>query len=161
MQKCENKFNFIKLMPCLALGACLALPVSNIYAEGFNLKSESQQVTRKPINILGDWHISIIEIDGAFMRVPEHAEGAYLQISNNNIAGVVGCNNFMLPYMSSINPQQITISDGATTRKMCHPEEVMKFEDSFLRLLNGSFMIEKNFEGITLVRDNIKIHLVR
>ncbi len=44
---------------------------------------------------------------------------------------------------------------------MCHPEEVMRFEDSFLRLLNGTFMIEKNFEGITFVRDNVKIYLVK
>ncbi len=163
MQKSEKKTNLRGLIPCLVLGACLALPFSSIHAhaEHFQLKQESQQMTRKPINLLGDWRISIIELDGAFIRVPDQVEGAFIQINNNQIVGVVGCNNFMSPYVHSTNPQQITISEGASTRKMCYPKEVMEFEDSFLRAFIGTFMVEKNFEGVVLVRDNLKIHLVR
>lgn len=118
-------------------------------------------VTRKPINILGNWRISVIEMDGAFVRVPESSDNVALQISNNQISGNSGCNNFMSAYTTSQNPQTLHIEPGASTRKMCHPREVMDFEDAFLRIFAGDFVVEKNFEGVTLVRDNIKIYLVR
>lgn len=129
-------------------------------ADNMNINENMQQVGQKAgaVNFLGNWHVSIIEIDGALMRVPEQAYVS-LQINNNQITGISGCNNFMLPYIAT-NSQQITISEGASTRKMCQPE-VMRFEDAFLRLLQGTFAIEKSFEGINLVRDAVKIHLVK
>lgn len=114
----------------------------------------------KPINLFGNWRVSIIEIDGAFVRVPDSSDGATLQISNNQIAGTSGCNNFMSPYKETLNPQTLHIEGGASTRKMCQPE-VMKFEDAFLGIFIGDFRVFKTFEGIVLERDNIKIYLVR
>lgn len=131
-------------------------------ADNMDIHDTFQNVEHKMrnINLFGSWRVSIIEIDGAFMRVPEQANVVSVQINNNQISGISGCNNFMLPY-SITNTQKITISEGASTRKMCYPEEVMRFEDAFLRLLRGTFTVEKNFEGITLVRDDVKIYLVR
>lgn len=155
-----------KFMIQAALAASLLLPATlQAYPQGGfflpeELESKAEQKA-EVVNILGNWRVSIIEIDGAFMRVPEAAGDVSLQVNSNQIMGVAGCNNFMLPYTPIANTQQITIKEGASTRKMCHPEEVMKFEDSFLRLLSGTFMVEKNFEGITLVRENVKIYLVR
>lgn len=152
-----------KLMAKTALIAGLCVPIT-LLANGDMMHMNTQSIGQKggvAVNLIGDWRVSLIEIDGAFTRVPEQAEGVSMQISSNQIAGIAGCNSFMSPYTLSANKQQITISEGASTRKMCHPEEVMRFEDSFLRLLNGTFMIEKNFEGITLVRDNVKIYLVK
>ena len=126
----------------------------------FKMQNETN-LNRKAINISGNWRISIVEIDGAFVRVPESAEEAFVQIGSNQISGSAGCNNFMMGYTTSENPQRLNIEEGASTRKMCHPQEVMQFEDAFLRIFNGTFVVEKNFEGITLVRDNIKVYLVR
>ena len=154
----------MKIMAKMVVAAGLLAPISFMQAKADSMEvhSDMQKVGQKAgaLNYFGNWRVSIIEVDGAFMRVPEQAEGVSLQINNNQISGVAGCNNFMLPYNTS-NRQQITIHEGASTRKMCHPEEVMRFEDAFLRLLQGTFMIEKNFEGISLIRDNVKIHLVR
>ncbi len=147
------------IMAGLLAPASLQAAMNNVTGVHNHMHQVGQKTA--PINILGNWRVSIIEMDGAFIRVPEQAEGVALQINNNQISGIAGCNNFMSPYTLIENTQQITISEGASTRKMCHPEEVMRFEDAFLRLLNGTFMIEKNFEGITLVRDNVKIYLVR
>ena len=66
----------------------------------------------------------------------------------------------MSPYTMNTNPQQLTIKDGASTKKMCIPE-VMQFENAFLRIFTGNFMVEKSFEGINLVRDGIIIHLTK
>lgn len=159
----------MKIMAKMIVMAGLLVPASfmqaKVYmqtADNMEIHDDMQKVGQKAgkINFFGNWRVSIIEIDGAFMRVPEQAEGVSLQINNNQISGIAGCNNFMLPY-SVTNTQQITISEGASTRKMCHPEEVMRFEDAFLRLLQGTFTVEKNFEGITLVKDNVKVYLVR
>ncbi|TLD83006.1 META domain-containing protein [Helicobacter trogontum] len=153
----------IKPMAKIVLLAGLSMPVA-LLAHGDTMQMRTQSIGQQgnmAVNILGNWRVSLIEIDGAFTRVPEQAGDVTLQINNNQISGVSGCNNFMSPYTFSTNKQQIIISEGASTRRMCQPEEVMRFEDSFLRLLNGTFMIEKNFEGITLVRDNVKIYLVK
>lgn len=154
----------MKVITKMIIMVSLLSPITFMQARADNMEihNDIQKVEKKvgSVNFFGNWRISIIEVDGAFIRVPEQAEGVFLQINNNQISGVSGCNNFMLPYVVS-NTQQITIHEGASTRKMCHPEEVMRFEDAFLRLMQGTFVIEKNFEGITLVRDNVKIYLVR
>lgn len=151
-----------KLIARITLLVGLCLPIASLAGDMLHMNPQSiGQKGNVSINILGDWRVSIIEIDGAFTRIPEFAETVYMQINSNQISGVAGCNSFMSPYTLSADKQQIIISEGASTRKMCHPEEVMRFEDAFLRLLNGVFIIEKNFEGITLVRDNVKIYLVR
>ncbi|RDU67570.1 META domain-containing protein [Helicobacter didelphidarum] len=157
---CSLRLYFSKLLCATCIASISFILPTAIAQEQIKLQSESN-LSRKPINILGNWRINLIEIDGAFVRVPEQAEGAEIQISNNQIAGISGCNRFMSAYTSSINPQQIHIEDGASTRKMCHLSEVMQFESAFLEIFRGSFMIEKNFEGVSLIRDNIKIYLVR
>lgn len=140
----------------------LCMPITLLANEDvMQLNMQNMERNGSTINILGNWRVSLIEIDGAFTRVPAQAEDVSIQINTNQISGIAGCNNFMSPYTLSTNKQQITINEGVSTKKMCHPQEVMRFEDSFLRLLNGTFMIEKNFQGIVLVRDNVKIYLVK
>lgn len=128
---------------------------------GYGDSKMQNNVARKPVNIMGNWRVSVIEMDGAFVRVPEASDNVELQIGSNQISGNTGCNNFMSGYTASNNPQILHIEPGASTRKMCHPREVMDFEDAFLRIFAGDFAVEKSFEGVTLVRDNIKIYLVR
>ncbi|MWV62393.1 META domain-containing protein [Helicobacter saguini] len=142
-------------------GVALAHPNHGVNnGDDFRMNTEVN-VARKPLNILGNWRVSVIEIDGAFVRVPESSDNVELQIGSNQISGNSGCNNFMSAYTTSLNPQILHIDAGASTRKMCHPREVMEFEDAFLRIFAGDFAVEKNFEGIILVRDNVRIYLVR
>ena len=148
----------VKHISCYIVSICL-LSTTSIARDSYKLHEESK-ISRTPINILGNWRISIIEIDGACVRVPAQAERADIQISNNQITGVVGCKSFMSPYTMNTNPQQLTIKDGASTKKMCIPE-VMRFENAFLQIFTGNFMVEKSFEGINLVQDGITIHLTK
>ena len=127
-----------------------------------NTMQQTQNNARvTPINIFGNWHIKVIEVNGAFLRIPAESSETQLQIANNQISGTVGCNRFMVGYTSE-NAQQITINEGATTKKTCTPSSIMEFEDKFLQIFNGTFFIENNFYGgITFTKDNVKVYLER
>ena len=87
-----------KLIARITLLVGLCLPIASLAGDMLHMNPQSiEQKGNVSINILGDWRVSIIEIDGAFTRIPEFAETVYMQINSNQISGVAGCNSFMSP----------------------------------------------------------------
>ncbi len=127
-----------------------------------NAKSVYEQENKKVItnsDIFGDWNIRLIDVNGILIYPPMESESSRIQINNNQIVGVSGCNNFMVGYTRQ-GPRQISIGHGAATKKMCAPE-VMNFEDIFLQNFTGLFNIEHAHNGIYLVRNGVKVYLIR
>lgn len=145
------------LLACM-FSAFLAFPSVSVAYQDFRLKNE--QTNDKVVNILGNWRISAIEVDGVLVQIPEQVEGTDIQITQNQITGMVGCNRFMAPYTATKNLEQFNIQEAAATKRMCAPE-AMQFENAFFRIFIGNFVVEKTLGEVSLVRDNVRIRLVR
>ena len=64
-----------KLIARITLLVGLCLPIASLAGDMLHMNPQSiEQKGNVSINILGDWRVSIIEIDGAFTRIPEFAK---------------------------------------------------------------------------------------
>ncbi|RDU73348.1 META domain-containing protein [Helicobacter aurati] len=154
----SKKNGHIGLNICSLLLCASSLFAANVQAHT-NQYSYEKNERVSVSNILGDWHIKLIERKGILFYVPRESENTQIQINNNQITGTAGCNHFMAGYIPRSNTQ-IDISHGAATKKMCSPK-VMQFEDIFLQIFTGLFTVEPSFDGVVLVHDDTKVYLVR
>ncbi|QOW63249.1 META domain-containing protein [Campylobacter hepaticus] len=91
---------------------------------------------------------------------PKNAEESpNISFENNKFYGYAGCNRFFGSYQSANDILQIEGERVASTQMLCHPLDVMDFENSFLSNFKGTFKIFNEDGNIVLSNDSIKIFL--
>lgn len=81
--------------------------------------------------------------------------------AQGRISGQSGCGSYFASYVWS-DREHINISAGSSTRKLCSPSEVSRFEFRFIRDLEGGFkIIQKHKDKLILESSKIVIHLYR
>ncbi len=90
-------------------------------------------------------------------------EIATLEFNNTDgrISGSSGCGSYFARF-SWDDKHTITIIPGGSTRKLCTPNEVMRFEFRFVRALDGNFtIIQDNDKSLILQSKDLTIYLYR
>ena len=81
--------------------------------------------------------------------------------TQGRISGQSGCGSYFAGYTWS-DRKNIEISGGGSTRKLCSPNEVVRFEFRFVRGLDGAFGVEqKDKNTLTLTSKNMTIYLYK
>lgn len=77
------------------------------------------------------------------------------------ISGQSGCGSYFSSYAWS-DREHIELSNGSSTRKLCSPGEIVRFEFRFIRDLEGSFkVIQKSKDHLILEGKEMTIYLYR
>lgn len=82
-----------------------------------------------------------------------------ITFEDNKFYGYAGCNRFFGSYQSSGDILQIEGDRVASTQMLCHPLDVMDFENSFLSNFKGIFQISDENGKFVLSNDEMKIFL--
>ncbi|MBZ7973681.1 META domain-containing protein, partial [Campylobacter molothri] len=71
--------------------------------------------------------------------------------------GYSGCNRFFGSYVNNGDSIKINGAGAASTQMLCHPMDVMNFENSFLSNFNGTFKISNENGKLILNNGKMKI----
>lgn len=89
---------------------------------------------------------------------PKNAEESpSISFENNKFYGSAGCNRFFGSYQTKADTLQIQGDRVASTQMLCHPLDVMDFENSFLSNFKGTFKISNENGKLVLSNDEMKI----
>lgn len=78
---------------------------------------------------------------------------------DSSIAGSSGCGSYFASYRWT-NTKAIHITPGGQTRKICNPNDVMRFDFRFMRALEGEFVIKQNKnDDLIMSGKSMKIYL--
>ena len=81
--------------------------------------------------------------------------------TQGRISGQSGCGSYFSSYVWS-DREHIELSNGGSTRKLCSPSEIVRFEFRFIRELEGSFkVIQKSKDYLILEGKEMTIYLYR
>lgn len=81
--------------------------------------------------------------------------------TQGRISGQSGCGSYFSSYVWS-DREHIELSNGSSTRKLCSPSEIVRFEFRFIRDLEGSFkVIQKSKDYLILEGKEMTIYLYR
>lgn len=81
--------------------------------------------------------------------------------TQGRISGQSGCGSYFSSYVWS-DREHIELSNGGSTRKLCSPSEIVRFEFRFIRELEGSFkVIQKSKDYLILEGKEMAIYLYR
>lgn len=81
--------------------------------------------------------------------------------TQGRISGQSGCGSYFSSYVWS-DKEHIELSNGGSTRKLCSPSEIVRFEFRFIRELEGSFkVIQKSKDYLILEGKEMTIYLYR
>ncbi|WP_288545566.1 META domain-containing protein [uncultured Helicobacter sp.] len=142
-------FHLIALALCLDSGFAFQ---SLVAINAYSLMLESR------------WEVESMQMGEYEFVIPNDVENAYLTFSQsgsgqNNISGIVGCNNYLSSFEIQGNGKYITILPGVLSKKMCDGI-AMNIETIFTKHFVGGFVVMGDEESITLVGKNFKIRLV-
>ncbi len=102
----------------------------------------------------GKYKIKQIVINNDSINIPKSAT---FNIDGDRIYGNSGCNSYFASFSRGVD--NITIGAAGATRMYCANEEDNKFENIYLRYLNGNFMVSGSSKEIKLDGKNIQIIL--
>lgn len=89
---------------------------------------------------------------------PKNAQEApNISFDKDKFYGNAGCNRFFGSYQSNGNTLQIEGDRVASTQMLCHPSDVMDFENSFLSNFKGIFKISNENGKLVLNNGEMKI----
>lgn len=80
--------------------------------------------------------------------------------AQGRISGQSGCGSYFASYVWS-DKNHIDITAGSSTRKLCSPSEVSRFEFRFIRDLEGAFRVVQKKDKLILENTKIAIYLYR
>ncbi|MBR2495505.1 META domain-containing protein [Helicobacter sp.] len=81
--------------------------------------------------------------------------------TQGRISGQSGCGSYFSSYIWS-DKEHIELSNGGSTRKLCSPSEIVRFEFRFIRELEGSFkVVQKSRDYLVLEGKEMTIYLYR
>lgn len=80
--------------------------------------------------------------------------------TQGRISGQSGCGSYFASYVWS-DRNHINITAGSSTRKLCSPSEVSRFEFRFIRDLEGAFRVVQKKDKLILENTKIVIYLYR
>lgn len=103
------------------------------------------------------YNIAKIVLDGDGLKLQSEQEAPNITFENDKFYGFSGCNRFFGTYKIDGNSLIIEGDRVASTQMLCHPIEIMDFENNFLSNLKGSFTI--NYEDDKLVLKNKKMQI--
>lgn len=115
----------------------------------------AMSVSNNPLSD-GVYKITSISVDGNTLEIPQKAS---LNIKDSRIYGNTGCNNYFANFVQN-NNASVMISTAGSTKMMCHGD-VMKFEDIYLKNLEGMFSTIKDNKNIILENASMKIILTK
>ncbi len=89
---------------------------------------------------------------------PKNAQEApNISFDKDKFYGNAGCNRFFGSYQSNGDTLQIEGDRVASTQMLCHPMDVMEFENSFLSNFRGTFKISNENGKLILNNGEMKI----
>ncbi len=103
------------------------------------------------------FEINKIVVNGKTFDPKNAEENPNISFENNKFYGYAGCNRFFGSYQSNENTLEIQGDRVASTQMLCHPLEVMEFENAFLSNFKGSFTISNKNGKLILNNGEMEI----
>ena len=103
------------------------------------------------------FQIDKIIIKGKTFNPKNTEEIPNISFDKDKFYGYSGCNRFFGAYQSSADILQIEADRAASTQMLCHPLDVMEFENAFLSNFKGKFKISYDKEKLVLSSDEMTI----
>ncbi|EAH7629971.1 META domain-containing protein [Campylobacter jejuni] len=101
--------------------------------------------------------IEKIIVNGKTFDPKNAEESPNISFENNKFYGYSGCNRFFGSYQTKADTLQIEGDRVASTQMLCHPMDVMDFENSFLSNFKGTFKISNENGKLVLSNDEMKV----
>lgn len=121
----------------------------------FNGCAEIPNDTKVSLNN-GAYKIESIKINGDEIKIPKSAT---FNIDGDRIYGNSGCNSYFASF--SIGSDSIIIGTAGVTRMYCASEEDNRFENMYLKNLDGEFKLSGDSKITKLYGKNMQIVLTR
>ncbi|MFQ6341937.1 META domain-containing protein [Campylobacter sp. VTCC 70190] len=100
--------------------------------------------------------IEKIIVKGKMLEAKNAEEIPNISFDKNKFYGYAGCNRFFGSYQNSGTSLQF--EGAASTQMLCHPLDVMDFENSLLSNLKGEFKMTKEDNKLILSSENMTIY---
>lgn len=104
----------------------------------------------------GEYKIEKMVINNNEIKIPDNVT---LNIDDDRIYGNSGCNSYFAGFSRGVD--DITIGVAGATRMYCANEEDNKFENMYLKNLNGDFKISGNNKRIKLDGKNMQLIILK
>ncbi|TKX30677.1 META domain-containing protein [Campylobacter estrildidarum] len=101
--------------------------------------------------------IEKIVVNGKTFDPRNAEETPNISFDKDKFYGYAGCNRFFGSYKNNGNTLKIEGDRAASTQMLCHPLDVMDFENSFLSNFNGTFKISNENGKLILNNGKMKI----
>ncbi|MBZ7943056.1 META domain-containing protein [Campylobacter sp. RM13744] len=101
--------------------------------------------------------IERIVVDGKTFDPKNAEEIPNISFDKDKFYGYSGCNRFFGSYVNNGDSIKINGAGAASTQMLCHPMDVMNFENSFLSNFNGTFKISNENGKLILNNGKMKI----
>ncbi|TKX31169.1 META domain-containing protein [Campylobacter aviculae] len=101
--------------------------------------------------------IEKIVVNGKTFDPKNAEETPNISFDKDKFYGYAGCNRFFGSYTNNGNAIKINGDRAASTQMLCHPLDVMDFENSFLSNFNGTFKISNEDGKLVLNNGKVKI----
>ncbi|MBM0637374.1 META domain-containing protein [Campylobacter sp. VicNov18] len=142
----------MKKMFQIALSAVFLAACSNSSTSLILNSKSDKELTQNHL-----FKIEKIIVNGKTYDPKNAEESPNITFENNKFYGYAGCNRFFGSYQNSGDILQIEGDRVASTQMLCHPLDVMDFENSFLSNFKGTFQISDENGKLVLSNDEMKI----
>ena len=97
-------------------------------------------------------------LNGKELDIKKLQENPNITFENNKFYGFSGCNRFFGVYSIKNGSLKIEGDRVASTQMLCHPLEIMDFENAFLSNFNGEFSVNYNSSNFVLENKIMQIY---
>lgn len=107
-----------------------------------------------------EWYVyKIVLGDGQeFTPKWENAKSTLIfSVGENRIFGISACNNYSATFL--LKGKKMNVSSIDWSRRICYPEESMKYEYWFLKNLEGNFVVKRSGKELVLESERAVYYL--
>lgn len=107
-----------------------------------------------------EWYVYKIILEDGRELIPkwENAKSTLsFNVDENRIFGVIACNNYFATF--HLKRKKLSVSNTGWSRRICYPEDSMRYEYWFIKSLEGEFVVKKENKELILQSDRAVYYL--
>nr|QGT50358.1 hypothetical protein Helico5904_0300 [uncultured Helicobacter sp.] len=105
------------------------------------------------------WYVYKIVLKSGEEIIPTQNAKSTMEFDadEDRIFGVGSCNNYFATF--ALKGKKLTMSNAGSSRRVCYPTEDNRYEFLFVRGLNGTFVVSRNYKEMLLKGSEISYYL--
>lgn len=105
------------------------------------------------------WYVYKIVLKSGEEIIPTHHAQSTMEFDTieDRIYGIGSCNNYFATF--TLKGKKLTMSNSGSSRRVCYPTEDNQYEFLFVRGLNGTFVVSRNYKEMLLKGSEVSYYL--